>query len=385
MNIIGGKKKKIQDTNMSNINNTNTSIESLNNVINKEYYKNHEYALICENYTRTPSIIPKQDRIIVLGDIHGDYELTLQMLKLANLINISGNQIIWTGNNTYVVQVGDQIDRARAMGDMAGDDKLATYKDEASDIKILKLFIDLDKQAQTQGGRVISLLGNHELMNSTGQLGYVSHEGVKEFESYKDPKNPNIVFPNGKEARKYAFMPGNEYGKFLGCTRLSCVIIGSNLFVHAGIVDGLLAELQMNKDTDIETINIAVSKWLLGLISVNYVDQIISARRYSMFWNRILGSIPPNMHPNSPLCTEHISKVLKLFKVSNIMIGHTPSSFLVGDGINSTCNAIWRVDNGASKAFHKFDQEFMTNGKVMESRKPQVLEILNDTQFNILK
>ena len=67
-------------------------------------------------------------------------------------------------------------------------------------------------------------------MNSMGNLNYVSYKGLKQFDNYKDPNNPYTSFENGADARAYAFAPGNEYGKMLGCSRQSAIIVGSWLF-----------------------------------------------------------------------------------------------------------------------------------------------------------
>lgn len=345
-----------------------------------------KHAQMCPKYPYTPSILPACARVIVMGDIHGDYELAINYFKLGNLIRIENNIIKWVGHDTIVVQVGDQIDRCRPIGNMTCEHEHTTYNDEASDIKILNLFTNLDIQARKHGGMVISLFGNHELMNSMGQLNYVSREGIKEFEHYKDINNPNIYFGSAIEARIHAFAPGNEYGKFMGCTRLPAVIIGSNLFVHAGIIDHLVQYLNINKKEDIESINISIKKWLLGVLDRSTVDELVSSSKHSMFWTRILGSIPPNVDYDDPMCASNIGEVLKIFKINNIIVGHTPQSFMYSDGINSTCsNKIFRVDNAGSAAFHKFDHEFMNTGKVTDSRTPQVLEIINDSTYNILK
>lgn len=345
-----------------------------------------DYNKYCPNIPYTPAILPKKERIIILGDIHGDYNLAIKMLKLGNLIDDSNkNNIKWIGQNTIVVQVGDQVDRCRPFDSQLCDKPNTTVNDEASDIKILNLFTDLDKQSRKFGGMVISLLGNHEIMNTMGQLSYVSYEGIREFENYKSDSQPDYEFESPLKAREYAFTPGNEYGKFLGCTRLPAVIIGSNLFVHAGIIDSIIKYLNINEKSDIETINIAIKKWLLGLLNKKYVDKLLISEN-SMFWTRILGKLPPNINMNDNMCMTHISNVLKIFKIDNLIVGHTPQSFLYSDGINSTCSQkVWRVDNGSSSAFHVFDEQYKTTGKVSESRKPQVLEILNDNIFRIIK
>ena len=369
------------------------TVDKLNEVIDPSYFS-IEFQKHCFDYPFTPPILPLFKRIIVMGDIHGDYELTMTMFSLANLIKInkSTNKIQWIGEDTVVVQVGDQIDRCRPIGNMTCDLPNTTYKDESSDIKLLKLFTDLDIQARKANGMVISLLGNHELLNAEGNLTYVSYKNIEEFKDYKDPKNPNKRFSSGNEARVYAFRPGNEYAKFLGCTRLPAVIIGNLLFVHAGIIDRLIRELKINKSSDLNTINIAIKKWLLGLISKEYVDKIISANKYSMFWNRILGQIPPNINLEDDMCIKHIDETLKLFNVGHIIIGHTPQSFLYSSGINGTCidhinntKKIIKSDVGSSNAFGPFDEEQMRTNINNPNRDPQILEIINGNIFNIIK
>lgn len=352
----------------------------------KNEFINNDFVRLCKNHIYVPSVLPPVHRIIVLGDIHGDYDLAIKLLEIAKVIKVSEGKIIWTGGDTVVVQVGDQIDRCRpkSVDNLSCSDPNATINDEASDINILKLFTELNNQAIKFNGAVISLLGNHELMNVMGYLDYVSYKGIKQFDNYIDPES-NIKIKSGLKARKHAFKPGNNIGKFLGCTRVSCIIIGSNLFVHAGMLNFILDQFNISKASDLDGINVLVRKWLLGLINKEYVKEIINSSNYSMFWTRILGSIPPNMSNSHPLCTNYIDKVLKVFKIGSIIIGHTPQSFLYNQAINATCdNNIIRVDNGSSAAFHAFDEKYLKFGIVNNYREPQVLEIINDINYNII-
>ena len=62
-------------------------------------------------------------------------------------------------------------------------------------------------------------------------------------------------------------------------------------------------------------------------------------------------------------------------------MGHSPQ-FLYGKGINSECNdTIWRVDIGMSRAFG----ELSRGCPDYNNRKVQILQILDDTKFTILK
>lgn len=364
----------------------NISKESKHDI---NHFINSEFVSMCKKYDYIPAINEKVRRIVVLGDIHGDYKLALKLLTIGKVIDSNTKDgIKWIGGDTVIVQVGDQIDRCRpeSIDSLTCAYDGATINDEASDMKILRLFTNLHYKAKEQGGKVISLLGNHELMNVEGYMNYVSKKNIDEFNKYVDPKNRSLTFKSGEDARKYAFKPGNEISKYLGCTRLSCVVIGSNLFVHAGMINVIMDELKINKKEDLESIDILVRKWLLGLINKEYVKHIVNGADKSMFWTRILGNIPHNISNEDPRCLKHIDKVLETFQIGSIIIGHTPQSFMHGEGINGICNnKIWRVDNGSSEAFHGYDKKFLATGIVDENRTPQVLEILNDTEYRILK
>lgn len=342
---------------------------------------NKDFKKMCVNYKYTPSILPACDRIVVFGDIHGDLKLTIEFLTQSNVASYDygTKKATWTGGRTCCVQVGDQVDRCRfTTSDQTCNNPKTTLNDEANDIVIMELFNDLNIQAQKVGGNVISLLGNHELLNAMGHMEYVSYLGIKQFDNYIDPKNPSKKYVNGQEARIHAFKPGNEYGMMMGCTRYPAVIVGSHLFVHAGIIDALIDELSIKNIKDIEKINIKIKRWLMGTLSQKYVDDIIQYSENSMFWSRLLGKIPPNTPMTDHICLDNIQNVLKLFKVGSIVVGHTPQSFIENADINGTCdNKVWRVDTGSSSAFDIWDKD----NKFKHNRRMQYLEILNDTKF----
>jgi hypothetical protein len=407
-----------------------------------ENFKNI-YKKYCKSYTYTPFSIKAVEKIVVFGDIHGDYKMAVKLLLMSEVAEIESeksdpNSLIedeenmiddglrkiyfnnkrilsskeykmrWIGGKSHVVQVGDQVDRCRIYGNLSCDLPETTLGDENSDYKIMRLFADLHEQAVKKGGAVISLLGNHEIKNSMGSLVYVSVKGIQGFKNYTDPENSDVKFNDGYAGRKYAFQPGNEIGKFMGCTRTPAVVIGSNLFAHAGIVSGMLKELSDKENKkevyglnynnkyldkkifrfknreDFEHVNIVIKKWLLNLIEENDIDDLINITEpdKSMFWNRILGTFKSDIKYKK--CYKHIDKVLKLFKINNIIVGHTPQSMQLGLNINGVCdNHIWRVDTGSSAAFDRYDQIFMRNGNLLETRKLQYLVIENDVKFKL--
>jgi hypothetical protein len=329
----------------------------------------------CSGYPYLPTILPKVKRIITFGDVHGDWKLTIKCLQKTGLID---NNLNWIGNDSVVVQVGDQIDRCRPSNHPCDHPK-STDNDEHSDIRILELFSRLHEQALKVGGGVYSLFGNHEFMNVDGNINYVSYQGLIGFSDDGD-------VAKGKSARIQAFKPGNKYGKFLGCTRTAAIIVGSFMFVHAGIIPSLIAKLGLTEADDLYKINFAVRRWLLGLVNKKYVDQIVGAHNNSMFWQRILGNIPPNVNNNDPNCVKYLDPVLKLFKIGHMVIGHTPQFVSNDAGINNTCgNSLWRVDIGACTAFNKFNNSYHGTHNILDLRQAQVLEILDDSKINVIK
>ena len=93
--------------------------------------------------------------VVTISDLHGDYAQYRKVLRDAGLINSRGK---WAGGDAHLVQTGDITDR--------GPDSIA----------IIEHLQDLKKQARRKGGAVHTLIGNHEAMNSYGDLRYV-HPG----------------------------------------------------------------------------------------------------------------------------------------------------------------------------------------------------------------
>jgi len=323
----------------------------------------------CADFKKYPSVLPPVRRIIVIGDLHGDWNMTIKSLKIGKVIDNNNN---WIGGDTVVVQVGDQIDRCRFSGTSCALPQ-STPDDEASDLKILNYFTKLHDQAQKKGGAVYSIIGNHELMNVNGDMRYVSYENIKDFNNYKKPDN--TIIEDGMEARKWAFSPGNPIANFLGCTRQLSLIIGSNLFVHAGVLPKIAQKY------GVEEMNQVMSLFLWDKLNNQYdYKELLDSSDYSPLWNRVFGS----KMQSTESCHHLMNPLKEIYKVDRMFIGHTPQ---VATGISNTCEGkVWLTDYGASKAFNQFDTFYLQNNVRSEVRDAQVLEILNDGEtINILK
>jgi hypothetical protein len=343
----------------------------LNNIIIYDYNMdnfikdfNKIYNNKCSN-KYLQSILPPTRRIIVIGDIHGDMSMLIKCLKIAKLINSNYN---WIGQDTVVVQVGDQIDSCRYNGIDSCNDADTYDVDKADDVNILYFLTELHNKAIKEGGAVYSLMGNHELMNVMGDLSYVSHSNIRHFDNYNH--NGNII-EDGYNGRKVAFEPGNHIANFLACTRKMALIIGSNLFVHAGMVPQIIDKYK------IDDMNKLLTLFLLDEIKQPelFKDLFLSSKT-SPFWTRLFGTRIDN-------CIELLQPLKDIYNVNRIYVGHTPQ---LKTGITSKCNSnIWLTDVGMSKAFNQFDTHNNHNHRSIH-RMAQVLEILNDgEEINVLK
>ena len=75
---------------------------------------------------KLPDILPPCDRIIVIGDLHGDWKITKEIFLKAKLIDINFKWIA-EPKNTIVVQVGDIVDRGGRPSNLG---------DECSELKV---------------------------------------------------------------------------------------------------------------------------------------------------------------------------------------------------------------------------------------------------------
>ena len=183
-------------------------------------------------------------RIVAIGDIHGDYDQFVKLLRLTGLIN---KQNKWIGGKTHLIQMGDIPDR--------GPDTR----------KAMDLLMALEKSSLKDGGAVTVLIGNHEAMNMTDDLRYV-HPG--EYAAFKDKDSVErrkfyyqktikhitmrstvdelpifdnayqdqwmIDYPLGYFEHRVAWAPTGKYGKWV-LSRKVIVKVGDTIFLHGGI------------------------------------------------------------------------------------------------------------------------------------------------------
>src|ERR1051326_6057847 len=152
------------------------------------------------------------DRIVAIGDIHGDYEQLLNMLRLAKVVDMDGK---WVGGKTHLVQVGDLIDRG------------------PQSRKAMDFMMQLEPQARKAGGYVHVLIGNHDAMNVYGDLRYVSKEDYASYATEQGVKEEPGK-PAGFAGQRKLFAANGTYGKWVR-SRNAIIKINDTVFLHGGI------------------------------------------------------------------------------------------------------------------------------------------------------
>ena len=325
-------------------------MQRLYNNFNIEWDKN------C-NYSEKPKYKYNMvKRIIAIGDIHGDFNILIDLLKLGKVIDDNN---YWCGGNTHVVQLGDQIDGCRPSYNNNNCKNPSSYV--SRDIDVLNYMTELNIQANLVGGKVISLLGNHELMNVDGNMDYVSYEELIQFSNDINNRNRLEI---GTMNRKKLFSRGNEYAKKLGCTRKVSVIIGKTLFVHGGIIE------EISKKYDLNDINKLMTLYLFNTFEGTQKDdynEIYTKTESSPLWTRFYSTIN-----STSICNNIYNNVMKKLNIERIIVGHT----VLKSNENNICDSrILFADCHASNAFND-----IRNHKL----KKFVIEIINDTIINFI-
>jgi len=274
------------------------------------------------------------DRVVIFGDVHGAYESLLELLRSLDVIDAENR---WTGGSTHLVSLGDLLDR--------GPDSRAA----------MDLLMRLQSEAAAAGGSVHVVLGNHELMNLTGDLRYVSPAEYAAFADEETAAQRAAAFarlsasgieydekdyPPGYFAHRAAFAADGRYGRWL-LAQPAMVIINDNAFVHGGFPDWMTDFTQSE-------INAQFTRQLTALLIQG--QALIAADEFppeqdlldtgltdpndqnflSLQNSPLLGGSGPLWYRGTAYChplieSTVVERTLQHFDVSRLVMGHSPT------------------------------------------------------------
>jgi hypothetical protein len=260
--------------------------------------------------TQTASYrLPSSQRLVAIGDIHGDLKALRAALSLAGAIDGDDR---WVGKDLTVVQTGDQIDR--------GD----------QDREVLDVLEKLENDAKAAGGALHVLNGNHELMNVGFDFRYVTRRSFESFGDFTSRAHGLAErLPANERGRAAAFAPGSEYAQKLA-RHLTVVVVGDSLFAHGGV-------LPQHVDYGFARINQEAQSYLTGQRAE--LPKALSGEDAPV-WTREFGGA----EVSADTCAT-VGRVLQQVGAKRLIVGHTVQK----GGISTACqDRLFRIDVGLS-------------------------------------
>ena len=295
------------------------------------------------------------DRVVAIADIHGAYDAMVSTLQNAGVLDSDLN---WAGGSTNLVIVGDILDRGP--------------KSRAA----MDLLMRLEGEAESAGGRVHVLIGNHESMILTGDMRYVSDPEYAAFAKDEDPVQRahwfdlyveqqgasadelrsefDQTYPLGYFAMRSAFRPDGTYGQWL-LKKNIIVVINGTAFVHGGLspdvtrigLDGVNETLQkelvdftgvLDVLTDAEILSPTDSHYKYESILNNYMPafsedpDILQTIKAGLRLNEseLLGVDGPLWYRSNVRCPgiverHRLDEALAAIGAERVVVGHTPT------------------------------------------------------------
>ena len=304
--------------------------------------------------------IDENQKIVAVGDIHGDLTSLLVILFGAQLIN---NDLEWIGENTFLVFTGDFLDDYRTKDDI---DFMKQHP--ADEITLISFLADLNTQALKTRGRVLLCLGNHELINIVeNRFDYVSLATKKYFNDYLS-------------SREVQFRPNSVLRQKLSCLFEPFILINNKyFFCHAGPTLKFIEDLNLHYQKDIMENLLEFNRDIKNIIIYGYNstnewirEHISRGNEGSFFWTRY--------YREKDQGCSIFDNVSRLLGLDNLILikGHDTQD---DHNIKESCNKkIYLIDTLISRAFLKKNKK---NKEKLISDNMNYLEIQNDI-FSII-
>lgn len=262
---------------------------------------------------KRPTSLPSSIDIVIIGDIHGDIIALHKMLCASGVVPRDtplDETWRWNGGQRVLICLGDYLDSKRWQSSF--------YTAVDTEVTILNQLTSLQRQAQHVGGRVITLMGNHELMN----LG-----GVANLTDFADVSHRSSL---------HMFHNSTSLGQHLIETMPTIARVSGVVCVHGGLGGLTVQELSRKGTTGAERIERMNQEHTMKLQA-----NIFDAEAHPLLWSRNVGE-------DQGGCPAQLDVLLNLLDAWVLVVGHTPQA----NGISTGCQGkVIRADTGASRAF----------------------------------
>lgn len=253
------------------------------------------------------STFTKVKKIVALSDIHGQYDLAVELLKNNKIID---KKLNWNFGKGHLVIVGDIFDR----GDKINE--------------VLWLIYKLEIQAEKKGGKVHFLLGNHEFMVLQKDLRYI---------------NKKYKITTKLLGLEYNELYGNQtvLGRWLR-SKSTIIKINDNIFVHGGVSE----EFIKKHGSDLDKLNIMMRKNIdfpkTEMKSTDFYNLYYGQK--GLVWYRGYFEKYFDMYKEY-LKDEDITRILNFIGSEHIVVGHCSHDEIV----QLYNNKIFGVDSSIKK------------------------------------
>lgn len=248
-----------------------------------------------------PSIFTGVDKIAALSDIHGQYDLAVEILRNNQIID---DELNWSFEDGHLIIVGDIFDR----GDKVTEE-------------VLWLVYRLEQQAEKAGGRMHYLLGNHEYMVLHKDLRYL-HEKYPLVSELLETEYDELYGSN------------TVLGRWLR-SKHTILKINEHLIVHGGISRDFIT----NAGADIEAINETMRK---------SIDRSKEEMKSTDFYSIYYGSTGPIWYRGyfyDPISEMAVDSIITQLKSEHIVVGHCSNDEVV----SLYNNKVFGVDSSIKK------------------------------------
>ena len=216
-------------------------------------------------------------KMLVISDIEGNFEAFRKLLQGNHVIDEDFN---WTFGKDHLVFVGDFVDRGTMV------------------TEVLWLIYMLEEKAKAAGGYIHYILGNHEIMNMSNDLGYVNERYTQHAALMNEPY-------------MQLFGPNSEIGRWLA-TKNIVERVGNILFTHGGI-----SSYVNSLNISLKELNELTRPYYTDT-TYNYADQRLNViySDFGPFWYR-------NYYKSPRARQAQIDSTLDIYGVRHISTGHT--------------------------------------------------------------